>query len=50
MGLGFHLEIAALLWSAFGTALAAPFVFAVLRRLDAGFMKADSGPAPARIR
>ena len=49
VGVGFHLEIGTLLWSAFGTALAAPFVFAILGRLDAGFMKTE-GPAPARIR
>jgi rod shape-determining protein MreD len=48
-GAGFHLEFAPLLWSAFGTALAAPLVFAVLRRLDAGFVHAE-GPAPRRLR
>lgn len=36
-GAGFHLEMATLLWSAFGTALAAPFVFAILGRVDAAF-------------
>jgi len=37
LGVGFHLELAPLLWSAFGTALAAPFVFAILGRVDASF-------------
>jgi hypothetical protein len=50
VGVGFHIEIAALLWSAFGTALAAPFVFSVLRRLDAGFMKVAESPSPGGIR
>ena len=49
VAVGFHVELPSLLWSAFGTALAAPFVFAILRRLDAGFMKAE-GPDSARIR
>lgn len=40
-GSGFHLELAPLLWSAFGTALAAPVVFLVLRRMDMGFLHAD---------
>src|SRR5882724_11918877 len=43
-GSGLHFEAAPLLWSAFGTAIAAPFVFAVLRRLDAGFQHADEAP------
>src|SRR5438105_5571291 len=34
-GVGVHFELPPLLWSAFGTALAAPFVFSVLRRVDA---------------
>ncbi len=36
-GAGFHLEMSTLLWSAFGTAVAAPFVFAILGRVDAAF-------------
>ena len=40
---GFHLEIGSLLWSAIGTAIAAPIVFSILRRLDAGFLHADTG-------
>jgi rod shape-determining protein MreD len=40
-GAGLHFEGGPMLWSAFGTALAAPFVFAVLRRLDAAFAHAD---------
>ena len=40
-GAGLHLETGPLLWSAFGTAIAAPFVFAVLRRVDQGFEHAD---------
>ncbi len=47
-GAGFHLELAPLLWSAFGTALAAPLVFSVLRRLDSGFIKAEA--VPGRVR
>jgi len=42
-GAGFHLEIGSLLWSAIGTAIAAPIVFSILRRLDAGFLHADTG-------
>ena len=42
-GAGFHLEIGPLLWSALGTAIAAPIVFAILRRLDAGFLPLDAG-------
>lgn len=42
-GAGFHLELAPLLWSALGTACAAPVVFYFLRRLDAGFLHADTG-------
>jgi rod shape-determining protein MreD len=49
VGVGFHVEPQPLLWSAFGTALAAPFVFAILRRLDSGFVKAESA-ATARMR
>jgi hypothetical protein len=48
-GAGMHLELAPLLWSAFGTALAAPFVFWILRRLDAGFLHAEA-PPPRGIR
>jgi len=40
-GAGLHFEAGPMLWSAFGTALAAPFVFAVLRRVDAAFAHAD---------
>jgi rod shape-determining protein MreD len=40
-GAGFHLDPGSLLWSAFGTALAAPFVFFMLRRLDANFVHAE---------
>lgn len=40
-GAGFHLEFQPLLWSAFGTALAAPLVFLLLRRLDANFLRAE---------
>ena len=40
-GAGFHLEIASMLWSALGTAVAAPVVFFILRRLDAGFLHSD---------
>jgi rod shape-determining protein MreD len=47
-GAGFHLEMATLLWSAFGTALAAPLVFAVLGRVDAQFRHGDE--APGRFR
>ena len=46
-GAGFHLDMATLLWSAFGTAVAAPFVFAVLGRVNAAFLHADE--APGRI-
>ncbi len=42
-GAGFHLELGPLLWSAAGTALSAPLVFLILRRLDAGFLHADTG-------
>jgi rod shape-determining protein MreD len=37
-GAGFHLQVSQLLWSALGTAIAAPFVFSILRRLDARFL------------
>jgi len=37
-GTGFHLGLAPMLWSALGTGLAAPIVFGILRRLDAGFL------------
>jgi rod shape-determining protein MreD len=47
-GAGFHLETATLLWSAFGTAVAAPFVFSILGRVDASFRHADE--APGRFR
>jgi rod shape-determining protein MreD len=42
-GAGFHLEVGPLLWSAVGTGVAAPVVFFILRRLDAGFL--NEGPA-----
>jgi hypothetical protein len=48
-GTGIHVETWALLGSAFGTAVAAPVVFAVLRRLDALFVRVD-GPAARGIR
>jgi rod shape-determining protein MreD len=41
-GAGLHLQISPLLWSAFGTALAAPLVFSVLRRLDEGLVQRDT--------
>jgi rod shape-determining protein MreD len=47
-GAGLHFEAGPLLWSAFGTALAAPWVFAVLRRVDAGFLHADEAPGGLR--
>ena len=47
-GAGFHLELSPLLWSALGTALAAPVVFAVLRRVDAGFLHADESAGGLR--
>lgn len=47
-GAGFHLEPSQLLWSALGTACAAPLVFFLLRRLDAGFLHPES--APGRLR
>jgi rod shape-determining protein MreD len=40
-GAGFHLELSLSLWSAFGTALAAPLVFFLLRRLDSNFLPAE---------
>jgi rod shape-determining protein MreD len=36
-GAGLHFEFKPMMWSAFGTALAAPLVFAALRRVDAAF-------------
>jgi rod shape-determining protein MreD len=48
-GAGVHVQTQALLWSAFGTALLAPLVFAILRRLDAGFLHVE-GPTPRGIR
>jgi rod shape-determining protein MreD len=44
-GAGLHFEISTLLWSAFGTALAAPAVFSILRRVDSGF---QHGEEPVR--
>ena len=49
-GAGFHLGISTLLWSAAGTASAAPFVFFVLRRLDAGFLHSEVNAGPGRLR
>jgi ABC-type Mn2+/Zn2+ transport system permease subunit len=40
-GAGFHFELKPMMWSAFGTALAAPFVFAALRRVDAAFQHGE---------
>jgi rod shape-determining protein MreD len=40
-GAGVHFEPAPLLWSAFGTALGAPLVFFVLRRIDSNFLHAE---------
>lgn len=42
-GAGMHFEFGPLLWSATGTAIAAPIVFSILRRLDAGFLQRDAG-------
>lgn len=42
-GAGYSFQISPLLWSALGTAVAAPVVFAVLRRIDTGFLQADRG-------
>jgi rod shape-determining protein MreD len=39
----FSFQVTPLLWSALGTAIAAPFVFSVLRRIDAGFLHAERG-------
>jgi rod shape-determining protein MreD len=44
-GTGIHVETWALIGSATGTAIAAPLVFSVLRRLDAHFVRVE-GPAP----
>ena len=40
-GTGFRFELPPVLWSAFGTALAAPVVFFLLRRVDANFIRAS---------
>lgn len=42
-GAGFHYELGPLLWSAAGTAVSAPAVFSILRRLDASFLHAETG-------
>lgn len=42
-GAGFHLGLSTLIWCALGTASAAPLVFYVLRRLDAGFLHVETG-------
>ena len=47
-GAGMHFELGPMLWSAFGTALAAPLVFAVLRRVDAGFQHGEEAPGGLR--
>jgi rod shape-determining protein MreD len=47
-GAGFHLELSTMIWSAFGTALAAPLVFAVLRRVDANFLHGEEAPGGLR--
>jgi len=39
---GIVLKFSPLIWSAVATAVAAPFVFRVLRRLDKGFVPADA--------
>ncbi len=41
VGGAFSFRLSPLLWSALGTALAAPFVFHVLRRIDSGFLHAE---------
>jgi rod shape-determining protein MreD len=43
VGGGYSFQISPLLWSALGTALAAPVVFAILRRIDKGFLQAERG-------
>jgi rod shape-determining protein MreD len=48
-GAGVHVQTSPLLWSALGTGLLAPFIFAILRRLDAGFLHVE-GPTPRGIR
>ena len=40
-GAGLHFEAGPMVWSAFGTALAAPLVFRALRRVDASFEHPD---------
>ena len=47
-GAGFHFELKPMMWSAFGTALAAPFVFAALRRVDAAFQHGEEAPGGFR--
>ena len=41
-------ELAPMMWSAFGTAIAAPFVFAALRRVDASFQHGEEAPGGLR--
>lgn len=41
VGGAFSFQVTPLLWSALGTAIAAPFVFEVLRRIDLGFLHAE---------
>src|SRR2546423_3028239 len=47
-GAGLHFELAPMMWSAFGTAIAAPFVFAALRRVDASFQHGEEAPGGFR--
>ena len=49
-GAGIHLQVWAIFWSALGTGLLAPLVFAVLRRLDSGFFNAEVNAGPRGIR
>jgi rod shape-determining protein MreD len=47
-GAGLHFELKPMMWSAFGTAIAAPFVFAALRRVDASFQHGEEAPGGFR--
>lgn len=47
-GTGIHLQATPLLWSAFGTALAAPLVFSILRRLDTALAQRDTSAGALR--
>ena len=44
-GAGVRFDAGTLVWSAFGTALAAPFVFFVLRRIDSNFLHTEESGA-----